>query len=155
MSFERAFEQVVGHEGGYVDHPSDPGGETRFGISKRAYPGEDIASMTLDRARLLYRRDYWYPIRGDALPEAVAIQVFDAAVNHGVRTAVRMMQRALGVEDDGVIGPVTLIAMGRADDRQFVARFNAERLLFYTDLPTWGAFGKGWARRVAVNLRQA
>lgn len=155
MSFERAFEQVIGHEGGYVDHPDDPGGATKFGISRRAYPGEDIASMTLDRARLLYRRDYWYPIRGDALPEAVAIQVFDAAVNHGVRQAVRMMQRALGVEDDGVIGPVTLIAMGRADDHQFVARFNAERLLFYTDLPTWGAFGKGWARRVAVNLRQA
>ncbi|MCO6445820.1 MAG: glycoside hydrolase family 108 protein [Anaerolineae bacterium] len=151
-AFERAFARTVGHEGGEVNDPRDPGGHTKFGISQRAYPAEDIANLTLERARLLYRRDYWNRVRGDYLPEAVAMEAFDAAVNHGVMPAVRMMQRALGVDDDGIIGPITLQAAQDIEPAVFVARFNGWRLFYYTSLKTWPHFGKGWARRVAQNL---
>lgn len=154
-AFERAFARTVGHEGGWVNNPNDPGGETKYGISKRAYPAEDIANLTLERARLLYRRDYWNRVRGDYLPDTVAMEAFDAAVNHGVMPAVRMMQRALGVNDDGIIGPITLQAAQDIEPAVFVARFNGWRLMLYTELRTWPTFGKGWARRVARNLLEA
>ncbi len=155
MTFERAFEIVIGHEGGYVADSRDPGGETKYGISKRANPDVDIRNLTLAKAQWIYRQRYWLPLHADAMPESAAIQVFDAAVNHGLRAATRMMQRALQVPDDGVIGPVTLNAMVAADDARFVARFAAERLMFYTDLAGWEVYGRGWTRRVASNLRRA
>lgn len=154
-AFQRAFELVIGHEGGYVNDPRDPGGETKYGISKRANPDVDVRNLTLAQAQWIYRQRYWLPLHADAMPEAAAIQVFDAAVNHGIKPAVRMLQRALGVPVDGVIGPVTLNAMLSVDDARFVAHFAAERLTFYTDLAGWDAFGRGWTRRVANNLRQA
>lgn len=154
-AFQRAFEVVIGHEGGYVNDPRDPGGETKYGISKRANPDVDIRNLTLAKAQWIYRQRYWLPLHADAMPESAAIQVFDAAVNHGLRAATRMMQRALQVPDDGVIGPVTLNAMVAADDARFVARFAAERLMFYTDLAGWEVYGRGWTRRVASNLRRA
>lgn len=154
-TFQRAFELVIGHEGGYVNDPRDPGGETKYGISKRANPDVDIRNLTLAQAQWIYRQRYWLPLHADAMPEAVAVQVFDAAVNHGIKPAVRMMQRALGVPVDGVIGPVTLNAMVSIDDARFVAHFAAERLMYYTDLAGWEAFGRGWTRRVASNLRRA
>lgn len=154
-AFERAFEIVVGHEGGYVNDPRDPGGETKYGISKRAHPDVDIRNLTRAQAQSIYRQRYWLPMHADAMPEAVAIQVFDAAVNHGLRAATRMMQRALRVADDGAIGPATLNALIAADDARFVARFAAERLTYYTDLAGWDVYGRGWTRRVASNLRQA
>lgn len=155
MTFERAFEIVIGHEGGYVADSRDPGGETKYGISKRANPDVDIRNLTLAKAQWIYRQRYWLPLHGDAMPESAAIQVFDAAVNHGLKAATRMMQRALRVPDDGVIGPVTLNALVAADDARFVARFAAERLTYYTDLAGWDVYGRGWTRRVASNLRQA
>ncbi len=154
-AFQRAFELVIGHEGGYVNDPRDPGGETKYGISKRANPDVDIRGLTLAKAQWIYRQRYWLPLHADAMPEAAAIQVFDAAVNHGIKPATRMLQRALGVPVDGVIGPVTLNAMVSVDDARFVAHFAAERLMFYADLSSWPAFGRGWVRRVASNLRQA
>ena len=81
MNFDAAFKRLIGHEGGYVNHPSDPGGATNFGISKRSYPGEDIAGMTLERAKTIYKRDFWGPAACDALPDAVRFDVFDMAVN--------------------------------------------------------------------------
>jgi lysozyme family protein len=153
MNFEHAFAIVIGHEGGYVNHPSDPGGETKYGISKRSYPALDIATLTLDDARAIYRRDYWNRIKGDDLPPHVAVQVFDAAVNHGCGQAIRLLQRACGVSEDGLIGPVTLATAQAMDPLRFLCRFNAARLEFYTDLPTWPTFGRGWARRVAKNLK--
>lgn len=155
MTFAAAFARTIGHEGGYVNDPRDPGGETKFGISKRAYPGEDIAGLTIERAAALYARDYWTPIKGDQLPDAVAAEVFDAAVNHGVSAGVRMLQRAVGVSADGIMGPVTLATAQAIEPMHFVLRFNAARLEFYADLPTFPAFGRGWARRVAGNLRSA
>lgn len=153
MSFDAAFARTIGHEGGYVDHPSDPGGRTKFGISQRAYPSIDVAALTLDQARAIYHRDYWRAASCDSMPARLGIELFDAAVNHGVRPAVRMMQRALGVADDGVVGPVTIsAAQSVADVSGLLMRFHGHRLRLLADLSTWPAFGRGWARRVARNL---
>lgn len=151
--FDEAFEATIGHEGGYVNDPRDPGGETKFGISKQAYPGEDIPNMTLERAKELYRRDYWDKARCAEFPAHVALQLFDAAVNHGVTAAVKILQGAVGVARDGKIGPRTIHASRVAREEAFHALFNATRLEFYTGLRGWDAFGRGWARRIAENLR--
>lgn len=155
MNFDEAFERLIGHEGGYVNHPSDPGGETKFGISRRAYPSEDIAGMTLDRAKLIYRRDYWGPAGCDAVPEAVRFDLFDMAVNAGVKTAIKAMQRAVGETDDGIIGPRTLQAISSMPAPRLIARFNGERLERLAGDVNWPAFGRGWARRIAANLKEA
>ena len=153
--FDYFIERVLVHEGGYVNDPRDPGQETRWGISKRAYPHLDIKAMTLQEAKDIYRRDFWQRVRGDELPREFAFQALDAAVNHGIGNAVRWMQRAAGVADDGVIGPVTLAAVQRAQPADLVLRFNAERLRFYAKLTTFSTFGRGWVNRVAGNLDHA
>jgi lysozyme family protein len=155
MTFDDAFEKLLGHEGGFVDDHRDNGGETKSGISTRAYPGEDIAGMTIDRAKTIYLRDYWGPAGCDALPDALKLQVFDTAVNSGVRQAVKMLQRAAGADADGVLGPRTLLALQSMPALRLVSRFNGERLALLADLPDWPAFGRGWARRVASNLKEA
>ena len=153
--FDYFIERVLVHEGGYVNDPRDPGQETRWGISKRAYPHLDIRNLTRAQAIDIYRRDFWQRVRGDELPREFAFQALDAAVNHGIGNAVRWMQRAAGVADDGVIGPVTLAAVQRAQPADLVLRFNAERLRFYAKLTTFDAFGRGWVNRVAGNLDHA
>lgn len=153
--FARAIERVLAHEGGHVDHPDDPGGKTRWGISQRAYPHLDLSTLTRTQAIALYRRDAWTPIRGDALPEAIAFQVLDAAVNHGVLRAVGWLQQVLGVRVDGVVGPVTRTAAMEADPAALIFAYNAARLDFYARLRTFPTFGRGWTRRVAANLRFA
>jgi lysozyme family protein len=150
--FDRAFEKVIGHEGGYVNHPKDPGGETKFGITKRTYPSEDIKGMTLERAKAIYKRDFWDKVRGDSLPWPVSFNVFDGAVNSGVGQSAKWLQRAVGTTDDGKIGPITLGAVNADDPDVVSARFNGHRLQFMTDRDTWSAFGKGWSRRIAGNL---
>ncbi len=153
MDFEAAFQAVIGHEGGYVNDPRDPGGETKYGISKRAYPREDIRGMTLARAHEIYRRDYWDKLRADQLPPAVRFHAFDAAVNSGVRQATLWLQRAALVADDGIIGPITLAAVAQHPER-VIRRLNGQRLRFMTDLRNWDVFGRGWARRIAANLNE-
>ena len=154
-AFDLLVERVLSHEGGYVNDPRDPGQETRWGISKRAYPHLDIRNLTRAQAVDIYRRDFWQRVRGDELPREFAFQALDAAVNHGIGNAVRWMQRAAGVADDGVIGPVTLAAVQRAQAADLVLRINAERLRFYAKLTTFSTFGRGWVNRVAGNLDHA
>ena len=153
--FARAIERVLEHEGGDADDPRDPGGKTRWGISQRAYPFLDLSTLTREGAIALYRRDAWTPIRGDALPEAIAFQVLDAAVNHGVLRAVGALQQALGVRVDGVVGPLTRAAAADADPVTLILAYNAARLDFYVRLRTFPTFGRGWTRRIAANLRFA
>lgn len=153
--FDVLIERVLGHEGGYVNHPSDPGGETKYGIAKRSYPNVDIKALTKEDAKEIYRRDFWNRIEGWKLHEDVAYQVLDAAVNHGPGNAIRWLQRAAGVADDGVLGPISYAAINRIPAVDLVLLFNAERLEFYTKLSTWSSFGKGWVRRIAINLRYA
>jgi lysozyme family protein len=154
-TFDRAFELVIGHEGGYVDDPNDPGGETKFGISKRAYPKEDIANLTLERAKELYHRDYWLGLRADELPEWLALPLFDYAVNSGVYAAVRALQRAVGVKDDGSFGPKTLAVVKAAERVSTIVNLQAERVVFLAQLPTFKHFGRGWSRRVIATAIEA
>jgi len=148
-------DRVLSHEGGYVNNPNVPGGETKFGIAKRSYPAVDIRNLTREGAIAIYERDFWQRVQGDKLPRQFAFQALDAAVNHGIGNAVRWMQRAAGVADDGVIGPMTLAAVARSEPADLVLAFNAERLEFYAKLQTFDTFGRGWTRRVAGNLRYA
>lgn len=145
-------ERILASEGGYVNHPNDPGGETNWGIAKRSYPNVDIKRLTRAEAIKIYERDFWNPVAGDWLPESVSFQALDAAVNSGMGNAIRWLQRAADVADDGVAGPVTREALRTTSESDLLLRFNAARLRFLTGLSTWNTFGKGWARRIADNL---
>lgn len=156
-NFDRAFRELVGNEGGYSNHPDDPGGETNWGITvaiarENGYVGA-MKDMDQTVAKTIYARKYWLSAF-DSLPYPVAFQVFDGAVNSGIGQAVRWLQRAVGVADDGKLGPITLNAVSAAPVASVVLLFNAERLMFMTNLSTWPSFGKGWARRIAGNLKK-
>ena len=157
--FNKAFDLLIGNEGGYVNNPKDPGGETNWGITKtvavaNGYAG-DMRSMPKDTAKGIYKKMYWDKLQCDQLPFVVAFQLFDAGVNHGNAQAVKFLQRALSVTDDGVIGAKTIAAVSKMDDLQLAVLFNAERIEFYAALKTFSTFGKGWVRRVASNLKLA
>jgi lysozyme family protein len=151
--FDEFIERLLSHEGGYVNHPSDPGGETQWGISKRSYPNVNIKTLTRSGAKEIYRRDFWAKSGADKMAPAVAFNVLDGAVNSGISRSIRWLQEAAGVTADGVYGPATAAAVAKADPNDLVLRYNAARLEFMTGLSTWGSFGKGWARRIAANLK--
>lgn len=153
MNFDVAFDRLIGSEGGYVNNPEDPGGETNWGISKRAYPNVDIKNLTRDGAKAIYLRDFWNRIHADEMFDGVAFQTFDFAVNSGIETAVRYLQRAVGVADDGHWGPVSRAAVAARSESDTIMRLNAERLDFMTRLSNWANASRGWARRIAANLR--
>lgn len=165
ISFDTAFDRVLGHEGGYVNDANDPGGETHWGVTwpklreaigaKILPPGTTIRNLTRDQSKLIYKELFWDLINGDQLHDGVAFQVFDFAVNSGIETAIRYLQRALGVADDGRWGPISQAAANAMSETDTLFRLNGERLDFYTRLSTWSVFGKGWARRIAGNLRYA
>lgn len=155
MEFTEALQHVLKHEGGYIDHPDDPGGETNFGITvavarENGYLG-DMRTIPMSVVESIYKRKYWDKVRADEMPESVRFALFDYAVNSGPGAAIRALQRVLGVADDGVIGPMTLSA-AQAQSAGLGARLNGYRLKFMTDLKIWPTFGKGWARRIADNL---
>ena len=158
MTFDDAFALLVDpqHEGGYVNNPADPGGETKYGISKRSYPAEDIANLTLDRAKLLYQRDFWGPAGCDGLPDSLKFEMFDLAVNTSSpgnpKTAIRILQQAVGSFVDGLLGPKTLQAVQSMDQSRALRRLQALRLQYYTGLASFSTFGKGWTNRVATNM---
>lgn len=154
LTFDQAFDRLIGHEGGYVNHPNDPGGETKFGISKRSYPSLNIANLSREMAKAIYLKDFWMPLGEEAHP-AIKYQAFDFAVNSGIQTAIRKLQQAIGVADDGVFGPASRARLASLPVSDVLMLYNAERLEFYTKLSTWSDFGKGWSRRVAKNLRYA
>lgn len=156
MNFDKAFDALLGHEGGYLSaeaarRQGDPGGETKFGISKAAYPGEEIANMTLERSKVIYRRDYWGPAGCDAVPEAIKFDLFDMAVNSGVRAAVKALQKAAHEVEDGILGPKTLQAVQSIQPEKLRLRFSAARRLLWANLKTWPTFGRGWTIRQATN----
>ncbi|WP_037587022.1 glycoside hydrolase family 108 protein [Stenoxybacter acetivorans] len=157
--FNDFINRVLSHEGGYVNHPNDPGGETHWGITKRTAAengyAKDMRQMTRTEAIEIYRQAFWLRYRCGLMPSAIAFQFFDACVNHGYGNAARMLQRAAGVLDDGVIGDVSMTAINRADLHDLLMKFNAERLAFYAGLKNFNTFGKGWVMRVVNNLRYA
>lgn len=159
MSFDTAFHELLGHEGGYSNHPNDPGGETMWGVTRRVarengYTGE-MREMPAEVAKRIYRKDYWDPVRADELPDVIRYAVFDAAVNSGVRQSIRWLQTAVGAKSDGIIGPQTLSMTQKVDPEVTLRKMLAVRLRFMTNLNTWGSFGKGWARRIAALMEAA
>jgi lysozyme family protein len=161
VRFQTALAHVIKWEGGFVDHPDDPGGATNHGITLatlRAWRGEavtaqDVRELSRDEAAAIYRARYWDRCRCGEMPAGLDLLVFDGAVNHGPGQSVRMLQQALGVAADGLIGPQTLGAAGRADARAAITETAARRMVFYGGLPTFGTFGLGWSRRLMDTVR--
>lgn len=153
MTYDDAFKIILGEEGGYSNDPRDPGGETKFGISKRAYPAIDVKSLTIDQAKAIYLRDYWTPVRARDLPWPLGLYMFDCAVNQGVATAVRLLQQTLGVVVDGEFGPLTMRA-ARASSERDAARFLAFRARRYAVTTNFDIYGTGWLTRLFVVARE-
>lgn len=165
--FYTSFERVIGHEGGFTNDKDDRGnwtsgvigkGElkgTKYGISAMSYPNLDIENLTLEQAQSIYFEDFWTGNGIDLLPKAMQYQMFDASINHGYRNAAKMLQKAVEVDDDGIIGNKSLAAISQFDGLSLAILFNHQRLTFYTGIKTWNNYGKGWARRVAENLKLA
>lgn len=165
-NFPACFTFTVGAEGGFTKSQADAGNwtggvvgvgllkGTKYGISAAAYPAVDIENLTEADAEAIYRRDYWPGIRGDELPLPLAMVAFDTAVNSGISRAIKLLQAAAGVSQDGNFGPVTLAALLKGDPVPMAAEVIAYRLTYLTGLSSWGTFGLGWARR-CLNLRGA
>lgn len=155
-NFDDAFAVMMGHEGGYSDHPADPGGKTMYGVTEavaraHGYRGA-MQALPKELARKIAKAEYWDAVRGDELDPELAYQLMDFAFNSGPERAIACLQRALGVGDDGEFGPVTMKAVLAKPAPVVIGRLAGQRLLFLANLGTWGSFGKGWARRVAANL---
>lgn len=155
--FQRAVEIVLAHEGGYVNNPADPGGETKYGISKRSYPNLDIASLTREQAIEIYRRDWWDRLRlGEIQDPDVAAKVLDLSVNVGRKAGVKLLQQALraagkSVTVDGIMGPETLAAVNEANPQVVLAALRSEAAGYYrllvTKKPELKVFEAGWINR--------
>ena len=152
--FHRCIDRILAEEGGLSDHPADPGGLTNYGISQRAYPTLDIAALTLADAQALYRRDYWQPLHGDSLPPGLDLLMLDCGINQGVITAIQLLQQALRIQDDGLLGPKTLSAAAVAMP-EVLDSFAAERALRYEFNRNEAVFGRGWYRRLLRIHRHA
>lgn len=150
--FNQAVEIVLKHEAGYANDPSDPGGETNFGISKRQYPSLDIKNLTKDEAKAIYKRDYWLSLFDSIGDQRIANVLFDFSVNAGTETAIRTMQKALNdvlagpILADGVFGPATLSAVNGADPEKLLKQFTVRRITYYASLNK-PQFIRGWILR--------
>ena len=155
MGFDEALEHLLKHEGGWVNHPSDPGGETHMGVTKRVWeewvghPVKTMKTLTPSDVAPLYKRKYWDRIKGDDLHSGVAYCVFDAAVNSGTGRAAKWLQEAVGAVPDGAIGPKTLDMVYEANPADLINRMCDIRQSFLEGLKTFETFGKGWTRRVS------
>lgn len=160
MNFDQAFALIVGEEGGLSMTPADPGNwtggkvgvgvlkGTKYGISAASYPEEDISNLTLARAKLLAKRDYWDYFSGDTLPGAISLGLFDAGYNQGVAEATRLAQRAVGVTVDGVLGRATLTGLLNISVPIFARKFAIARIVEYASLAGWSEDHDGWVGRV-------
>lgn len=155
MNFYTMINRILGHEGGYVNDPNDPGGETKWGISKRSYPSLNIKMLSKADAIEIYHRDFYLPVQLEGQPPSVVYQLLDFAVNSGIRNTIRCYQRVLGVAPDGFFGPHSLEASRHMSEPDKLMRIIAERLRFMASLKNWKFHGKGWANRMADNLDYA
>jgi lysozyme family protein len=156
-NFDAALEHALKSEGGFVNHPRDPGGMTNLGVTKRVWEewvGHEVdekamRALTPEIVAPMYKTKYWDKIRGDDLPTGVDYAVFDAAINSGPGRAAKWLQQTVGAVPDGAIGAGTLAKVAAMDAKEIVEKYQATRLTFMQSLPTWDTFGKGWGRRVA------
>ena len=146
--FDSCFDLLMLNEGGYVNDAHDSGGETRWGISKKAYPEIDIKNLTKEQAKEIYRKDYWNRCKCDYLPDCLCMAVFDYAVNSGTIRAAKDFQLALGVSVDGVIGNQTIGAANRIPPKRVIEEISRRRLNFMMSLKGWKYYGNGWGARV-------
>lgn len=151
--FQKAVAIVLQHEGGYVNDPSDHGGETNFGISQRQYPALDIKRLTVEQAKSIYATDFWLRYRINQLPDWASPKVLDTAVLCGPGTAIKLLQRALSITGDGIIGPATARACLGADAAAVMERYRDALGDRFHDIvtadPSQGRFLKGWLARAA------
>jgi lysozyme family protein len=156
-NWDECFAMVLKHEGGYVNHPKDPGGMTNLGVTKRAWEQyvdhdvteADMRALTPETVKPFYKAMYWDKIKGDDLPSGVDYAAYDLAVNSGVGRAAKYLQQIAGVPADGIIGRMSMEAIKACDAAEMVDSICDRRLDFLKALPTWDTFGKGWGRRVA------
>ena len=155
-NWEESLKHVLKYEGGYVNHPADPGGMTNLGVTRRVWEEwagkpateADMRALTPAMVSPLYKKRYWDAVRGDDLPSGVDLCVFDFAVNAGVGQSSKFLQRVVGVTQDGKIGPATLAAVAKKDPGTIIAEFCHHREAFYRSLNNFSTFGKGWMRRL-------
>jgi len=155
-NFDKSLAELLKHEGGFVNHPSDPGGATNLGVTQavwedwidRAVSEENMKALTPAKVAPLYREMYWDRIKGDKLPSGVDYLVFDAAVNSGASRAAKWLQTTVGAVADGAIGEQTLKQVLLTNPLMIIDKYSANRLAFLQRRETWPTFGKGWERRV-------
>ena len=155
-NWEEALKHILKWEGGYVNHPADPGGRTNLGVTQRVWEEwvghpvteEVMRGLTIEMVAPLYKKKYWDVVRGDDLPSGVDLCVFDCAVNAGVGRASKFLQQVVGVTADGAIGPKTIEAVTKMPADEIIDKFYDLREAHYKSLNTFATFGKGWMRRL-------
>jgi lysozyme family protein len=161
--FSEALEVILHHEGGYVNHPKDPGGETNLGVTKRVYEDfggkKEMKDLTKEDVEPIYKQNYWDRVKGDDLPEGLDLCIFDFAVNAGPGRAAKFIQRLVGTTVDGGIGPNTLKCIDDYVKENSVAetieKYQSMRQEYYEGLSTFETFGRGWTRRVDEVAQEA
>ena len=155
-NYQKCIETILHHEGGYVNHPSDPGGETNLGVTKRVYEDwggtKDMKDLTVEDVKPIYKKNYWDRVKGDDLPAGLDLCVFDFGVNAGTGRSAKYLQTMIGTTADGGIGPNTLLALGNYVEEigveDAIRNFQKARQEYYESLSTFETFGRGWTRRV-------
>ena len=154
-NYSKCLAIILEHEGGFVNHPKDPGGITNHGVTKKVYDKwigrestvEEMRNLTHEDVAPIYKKNYWDRAKCDQLPRGVDLCVFDWGVNSGVSRSAKALQRIVGVEQDGGIGPMTLQAVANVEPDQIIIQMHYVRDNFYRSLSTFDTFGKGWIRR--------
>jgi len=155
-NYKKCLETILHHEGGYVNHPKDPGGETNLGVTKRVYEEfggtKDMKDLTREDVEPIYKKNYWDRLKGDQLPAGLDLCVFDFGVNAGTGRAAKFLQKMIGTTPDGGIGPMTLKSVNEYVTKNgienTIKRYQMGRQKYYESLFTFATFGKGWTRRV-------
>jgi len=155
-NYKKCLETILHHEGGYVNHPKDPGGETNLGVTKRVYEEhggtKDMKDLTVEDVAPIYKKGYWDKLKGGDLPSGLDLCVFDFGVNAGPGRAAKYLQSLIGTTPDGGIGPMTLKAVSEYVTehglKTTIEQYQSERQKYYEGLSTFATFGKGWTRRV-------
>ena len=156
-NWSNAFALMLKSEGGFVNHPSDPGGMTNLGVTKATWENwvgresdeAEMRGLTPEKVEPLYKKKYFDAVRGDELPMGLDYLMFDFAVNAGAGRAIKTLQTAVGVTPDGGFGPMTMAAVQAVDPNELIERFSQAKEDFYRSLTTFATFGKGWLNRVA------
>ena len=163
-NYEKCLELILHHEGGYVNHPKDPGGETNMGVTKRVYEEwggtKDMKDLTFEDVAPIYKKNYWDRVKGDDLSSGLDLCIFDFGVNAGTGRAAKFIQKMIGVTADGGIGPQTLRALGIYEEEvggvaEVIKEYQIRRQEYYESLSTFKTFGRGWTRRVNETTQSA